>query len=111
MAGDKAQLRGLNSKPLFDMGVGRSRRLMVPDLVRTESSFKQIDDGRTPGPGSHWISAGVTSFDIAISARLAAASVMMASNGFWRVRLYCYQTEVACLVLLPMMTCCSDQST
>ena len=43
MAGDKAELGGLDSKLFFDMGVGRSRRLMVLDLVRTESSFKQID--------------------------------------------------------------------
>ena len=44
VAGDKPELGGLDSKLFFDMGVGRSRRLMVLDLVRTESSFKQVDD-------------------------------------------------------------------
>ena len=44
VAGDKAQLRGLNSKFVLDISVSLSRRLMVLHAVRTESSFKQIDD-------------------------------------------------------------------
>ena len=43
VAGDKAQLRGLNSKFFLDISVSLSRRLMVLHAVRTESSFKQID--------------------------------------------------------------------
>src|SRR5690349_20229190 len=43
-AGDKAQLRGLNSKFVLDISVSLSRRLMMLHAVRAESSFKQIGD-------------------------------------------------------------------
>jgi hypothetical protein len=44
VAGDKTELRRLSSKLFLDISVRLARRLVVFHAVRSESSFKQIDD-------------------------------------------------------------------
>ena len=44
MAGDQAELRGLNAKLPLDIGVSLARRLVMLHAVRAESPLEQIDN-------------------------------------------------------------------
>ena len=44
VAGDQTELRGLNPKLSFDVGVSLARRLMVLHTVCTEAALEKIDD-------------------------------------------------------------------